>query len=570
MQSSDLPSSPGVPAPAPGRPAWHLPVVILGVVAVLVAGGGLAVMASPLGDSIRAMLGQSANSSVKLMPMETPLFIRLSPTGQQLKNVEALRARLDAIPEIKQALGQVDTSLAREQEITWATDIQPWLGPEIAIALTDARAMTAGRGAAPPMLALVATRDRPRSDAFLAKMRAAQEKRGGTMAEKQHGGVTYWAAAGGDTFFTTVGGFVVLATTEQGLRGTIDLAQGKGGKTLADSPTYQEVLASLPASRLGDAYVNIAPLMAEAGKLAPVQLTPDQQRQLEAVRALSLALRVETNGVALDTLALYDPSKLDAKQQALLKQGASPMKVVGALSDQTVFMLTLRDLKGIWQSVRAQMSAEPSFTQGIKQVEAATGLSLDEDIFGWMTGEVALAMTRDTVGFMGDARMPFGGMLLIEAKDRALIEAKMAKIEAVLGTQGLTLSGAKVKGVDFKMTPQEMGGLSAGYGFVGDFLVVGLSRTSLGAAVDASKASLANAATFKAVNETLPKEKTAMIYLDTAALVTMAGSLPPRGDMAEFRRAAPYLRPVKGIGVSSEPLAANNTQRSHLFILVGD
>mgnify|MGYP000061766177 CR=1 FL=1 len=59
------------------------------------------------------------------MPAEAVLLVHLAPTGAQLKNAEALRARFEAVPEIKKAIAEAEGGIAKEQNITWAADIQP-------------------------------------------------------------------------------------------------------------------------------------------------------------------------------------------------------------------------------------------------------------------------------------------------------------------------------------------------------------------------------------------------------------------------------------------------------------
>jgi hypothetical protein len=549
-----------MPPPAAHRPSL-LTLVLIGAGLALVAGAA-GVLASPLGDSLWALLGRPANAALTLLPLDTPAYIRLTPTGPQLKHAEALKARFQAVPELKSAWTQAERSLAREQNVSWEADILPWLGPEIVVALPSAKGLGQARGA-PELLLVAATRDSARSDAFIKKVRESQERRGDTFSAKQHNGVAY-LTDGKDTSIATVNNFVVFATTETLLQRTIDLATGKGGQSLADHPTYQEVIKSLPADRLGDVYIDLLPFVNELGSQRDTGLSARQREALLSMRALALALRLEPDGLAIDTVTLYDPGKMSAEQQALAKQGANPLKVVGALPDETLAFLALRDLRAVWQ---VAAPARGSFAGGIEAVNRATGLNVDEDVFGWLTGEVGLALIEDTAGFGGNVQLPVGGLLLIEAADRRLVEAKLAKLRAALERQGLRFSAQSIGGVEMHVLTGGRGMPSIGYGFAGDFLVIGTSPNALEQAVQSKTASVAGASAYQGVSAALPKERVAMLYADVARLAPLVSRLGGGSD-DEARLALAGLRPVKAIGLASEPMGANNVQRGRLFISI--
>ena len=422
-----------------------MPTIIVGAVLAVVVGGGDRGDGQPAWQLDLGAAGPFLDA-IRLMPLDTPAFVHLAPTGNQLKNAEALKARFMAVPEVKEAVAKVDRSLLNEQGIDWEVDFQPWLGPEIAVALTSLSGMSQG-GGTPDAVIFMATRDPAKSDVFIKKVRDAWAKQG-AVSEKQYNGVKY--LAGDDAAIATVGGFVVVATTESALSKTIDMAQGKGGKSLADNPTYQELAKSLPTDRLGDAYVDLQPFIAEMGK-ARITLDAKQREALMAMRAVSLILRVEPNGVAFDSVALYDPTKMSADQQAALKQGANPLKIVGVMPEKTAAFLALRDLKTTWKVASTQLAGDASFAGAVESFKKSTGLSLDDDIFGWMTGEAGLALIEDKAGFAGNDEMPVGGLLYVEATDRKLVEEKLGKLRASLEKGGLRFSAQQVNGVEMQV-----------------------------------------------------------------------------------------------------------------------
>jgi hypothetical protein len=301
---------------------------------------------------------------------------------------------------------------------------------------------------------------------------------------------------------------------------------------------------------------------------ARITLDAKQREALMAMRAVSLILRVEPNGVAFDSVALYDPTKMSADQQAALKQGANPLKLVGALPEKTVAFLALRDLKTTWKVASAQLASDASFAGGVESFKKSTGLSLDDDIFGWMTGEAGLALIEDKGGFAGNAEMPVGGLLYVEATDRKLVEEKLGKLRASLEKSGLRFSAQQINGVEMQVLGGMPGVPDVGYGFVGDFLVIGTSKEAFGQAVAGKSAPVANAPTYKGVSAALPKERTSLFYADMTRLTTLADRLGGGLGDDEVRAALAALKPVQAIALSGEPAAANNTVRSQLFLFI--
>ena len=575
MDTSPLPPDLPTPVPpAPARPAWMLPAAISAAVVLVLLGAGIIVMRSPLGDTIQALFGRSATSSTRLLPADTALVIHLAPTGPQLKNAEALRARFMTVPEVRTAWEKLERDGAGAGAgslgaISWGEDIQSWLGPEITLALPNPKALGSSGGTAEVLVA-AATRDRGKSDAFVKKFWAQEEKAGKTFTEKQYGGVSY-LAGGHDTFVGTIDNFVVFASTERSLHTTIDLAQGKGGQSLAQAPLYVDTMKALPTNRIGDVYITLAPFMEAGMRDARIQPGAAQQQALGALQATALALRAEPNGIGIDMVTHYDPSRLDDKERAFLRGGdASALRVLNTLPDKTVVAWSMRDLKTFWEAATAGLRNDASFTKGLGDIQRASGLDLDRDIFAWMTGEVALGLVEDRDGFAGNRNMPVGGVLLIEATDRAKAEAMMAKLSVLLAQQGMGLTAGRVGGQEMQVMAPTRGLPSAGYGFVGNYLAIGTSTAVLGQTAESAQASLATNATYKEMDGALSKNRTSLFYLDLRAIMKTATAMSAADDVTGLREAEPYLRPIKALALGGEPLGTDNTLRAQLFVLIGD
>lgn len=554
---------------------------VLGLLAIVLGGGGVAVMSSPLANSVWAFLGRSSLQAIKLVPAEAPVVLHLAPTLGQLKNLETIKTRFETVPEFKKAFEQFERSIGSEENLNVKDDILSWLGPEIVLALHDGEGLKQSNKqnkTLTPSLALVmATRDRAKSDAFIEKIKAGTAKNKQPLTQQHYGGQTILTNSK-DVWLTNLKDFVVFASTEKSLQRTIDLAEGKGGRTLLDLPAYQEIVRALPAERFGDLYIDWSVMVDQVDGLGSIGLDPKQREMIRALRAMGVALRFEENGIMIEAATLYDPARLAPEQQVILKQNGTTFRAIETLPAKTSSLIALQDLRSYWNMVTAPYRLDQSFVKGLESFNKSTGLDLEADLLSWMTGEIALAVIEDRPGYpMGGQSIPVGSLFMIETTERAVVETKLKRIREVIEKQGLRAVTKTVNGVEFiqfvvprtgstnRQLPEQPAG---GYGFVGNYLVIATTPEGFAQVVDAKTASLKGMPHYQAVDQLLTKDRQVLMYVDLAATLALVDALGQGGNDTEIARGLAMMRPIKAIALSSEAMNQAGISRSRMVVLI--
>jgi hypothetical protein len=209
----------------------------------------------------------------------------------------------------------------------------------------------------------------------------------------------------------------------------------------------------------------------------------------------------------------------------------------------------------------------------IEGIEQDWGIDFEEDVFSWMTGEIAGA----ALPYWGEG--PLGGpavLLLLEMGNQTLAEAKMA------GIVNAMLDELHESGLAADTYATEIGGLPAtmmrwedspgsglktkqGHLFLDDFLVVGSSEQALGAAVNAyqnSASSLAQSAEFPRMLSNLPTDKTGLLDVNGSqatdfVLATIVTDMA--GKEVYHEKLAALVEPVQSAGFSYRIVEEDST-----------
>jgi hypothetical protein len=109
-----------------------------------------------------------------------------------------------------------------------------------------------------------------------------------------------------------------------------------------------------------------------------------------------------------------------------------------------------------------------------------------------------------------------------------------------------------------------------GFGYVGDFLVVGAPVATLGQAAEVGAGALPATPRFRALRAALPSQVRDLAYLDVNAARRIAGALAAsQGQGDNYRRQVePWLRPYAAVGGASAVTTPDGAARSRLFVLL--
>jgi hypothetical protein len=525
---------------------------------------------------VLAMLGLAGKAqAATLAPANAPFFMAMELDLQQAPNFTKVWSIYDKSAQARASMDDFRKQFRDSTGCDFDADVAPWWGPDAAIFLTDASNLNpapTARGATPPspnFVAAIGTRDQAKAAAALQKCTlkdpaTSQETYKNTQVKIYKSGA---ASA-------IVANYVLLASTTTAMHAALDASSAGGAATLAQNAKFKDALARLPANRAGTIYADMVPLM-KAYTQAQVGIQPQALTQLEAYQTMGGSVAFAENGMRLDVTMTFDPAKLPACTKQLLQQPPNANQALKAAPANAYLFVAGSNVKGAWECGLTQMDAatKKQMQDMTDMLKKQMGVDLDADVFSWLIGEIAFVVTPAQPLSKG---MPGVGILaLVEAKDPNLVNSKMVKITGSLGGQGLTFKDQNVKGVPMKVAslgmPGAPGAPSIGYGMIGNFLVIGGPLDALESAVDAPKNPLANDATFRAVQATLPAKNSGYYYVNVAGIEKAVVEMLSGRDLANYQEdVQPWLKPVKAIGLAAESGKTDVTGATLFVYIRGD
>ncbi|WP_081972769.1 DUF3352 domain-containing protein [Leptolyngbya sp. KIOST-1] len=239
------------------------------------------------------------------------------------------------------------------------------------------------------------------------------------------------------------------AAIEQYLR----LRQAGEAATLATSREFQRTLVNRERSQaLVAVYGNALELLnyelSPAGLPQlplPLPLPPAPQLDadtLQTLRSLNFGGTLEAlvyplaTGMQFRGRYYYDTMPFNFGLTPTAANADSPLTRLPA---STLLLMSGRDLAGFWRGLRNVLENASDFTrEGLATARSffglATGLELDQDVFGWMDGEVAIAAFPT----QGGPLRYVGLGLLLQTSDRPTAERTLAALDDLVSSFGLS------------------------------------------------------------------------------------------------------------------------------------
>jgi hypothetical protein len=485
----------------------------------LAAAGALALLALIAGVVVAATGGGSGppitDRAATLVPSDALVYVHVS-TDTDRSAVKDAQKLGDGFPSYERLRDQVLSRLAV------SGDVRPWLGDEMALALTPGSNGQAGS------LVLLAVGDQAKAKAFLAE--GARKSGPG----KEYKGITLDRY--GAVYATMIGDFVALGQAET-LEQAIDLHQGKGSALSAD-PTYQATTGGLPGDRVADAYATsdgLGRLLVPAGGalgIAGILFDrPGLKGVAASLAATSPGAEVVVRSVVPDRQAQqFTPSLLDAvPKDAMAYYGT----------------------RGLDQNITRLLSAAgtQSLADLLKQVTSALGTSgvqaVRKDLLDLLTNESAVALLPN---------VPAPIALIIARAQNA--DATRAALGRLTQTLPKVLKGAKVTSAD-GVTTIKSSQAEFDLAVIDDKLVASTSMKGIDAARDPS-GGIADNDHFKATVKNTTAPVTSVLFLDFSQLLTLAEQTG-LNDSRSYLAVKNDLRKLQAVGVSSTGAGEDTT-----------
>ncbi len=475
--------------------------------------------------------GSSSSGSedpASLAPADSPLFVEASvrPEGELKANIESLSKTLTGISDPGSLLvEQLDSSIAQSgQNISYETDIQPWLGEKAGIFFERYDGQNfSGVGF------VVETTNSSEASDFVDKIAQTSSS---PVTQNSYNGVDYITQSGDGTSVGVVGDFLVLAEDQKTFEAAVDTSEGD---SLADDGKYKDALSAAPAGSFADIYVNIGDLINSAGAQVDQQVL-DFYNSLGVDFSNSTALAsivpgsdqieidVSTNaGGGVDSAGLTDfVGSFPADSWVAL---ASP-----DVGEQVKKVIDGFDENGIPGSVPPGKFKSTFSKQGI-----------DLDKIAESIGDIGLFVE-------GTTKSSLAGALVIQTTDSQAASEAVSKLTDLV-KQSSTAGFKQIPGGFSMSNPQQLGSQPVEIVAKGDRVVVGYGDAATQQALSGSGATLDGTSAFDAATKALG-DTPLTGFLDIQSVLKLLESMGASSD-SSYQQIRPFLGKLDFAAVGS-------------------
>ncbi|TAF08346.1 MAG: DUF3352 domain-containing protein [Nostocales cyanobacterium] len=535
--------------------------------AIVVAGGITAYLyfKAPLGDSSTAM------GSAKVVPANALMATYINTDPQAWNKLQQF-GTAPAQELIAKSLENVNKQLFSDSNISYKTDIKPWVGG-VMIAVLPPKSTTPNQSTPPTpaqqepnILLVVGIKDKLNALNFANKLKAQKNQQ---IQESDYKGQKIITSKNKDrsTYAVVLNNtYILLAPEKQAVEKAIDTYKGEpsfaskqgASSILAKGVDVQNSLAQIYVPDYANMTQQLTALNSQARPLPPQAL-----EQLKQVKSLVAAIGVDDAGLRLKTVVNLDP------QLSKFQYQTTAAKIVGQLPSDTIALVTGQNIKRSWETFLDQSKDYPEIKQGVEQTRGQlkqfVNLDLDKDIFSWMDGEFALSAVKSSQSWL--ANVGFGGAMVFDTSDRKTAEATFTKLNEIAKKQSLNITQRTIGGKNITEWQIPQQGAFIAHGWLDqDTVFLAIGGPVAEALIDNKGKTLDNTETFKAVTGSLQKPNGGYFYLDmenTSSLITRfatAGQpLPPD--------ASAILGSIRGLGVTVNSPDKSTTQMEMLLAL---
>lgn len=482
--------------------------------------------------------------------------------------------------------------------VTLPDDIQPWIGAEVAFAIggiTDFTALRTLVSGIPDqellqqtnIALLFASRDDSQAQAFLDRQRSHRTSvKGQQFTRTVQKAIDVYEQRNAEAddpraAFALVDGYVVFANKASVITAIIN-RDNPVRVTLSSTARFQKWRTNMPQNALGAIYVDgrlisipVLQALDESLPELPAETATQVRSQLEnmqALEALGLSVVPVGTNMQLDMIAAINLAALNKTGQRLRESADTSVtpRRLEQISDNALALATFTISPFFREQFLAGFQALPGGAERIAALEMQYGINLERDILNWFVGDASLVVLPGEQ--LGDITFPATAYFALQPADRAAAETSMDKIAAafapVIGAVEQETTGTTSWQV---IQEPSSGQLVAGYGFVGDDLVLAFGSKALTAASQGHLSPITADAQFQTVTRNLPEPNRGLLYFKTPGVMS-ALDLSGREDTpSETGQVGTPLHTVQSIGIAGEPgISAEGVLRTRVFLSMQD
>ncbi|XGB43517.1 MAG: DUF3352 domain-containing protein [Nodosilinea sp. LVE1205-7] len=451
--------------------------------------------------------------------------------------------------QLEQVIGPWRDRLFPRAGLQLATDLKPWLGSDITLALVPGQRANPGEdsGMAANLIAVLPLQDG-----------AAAQKRLGSLLEpaKQIKDNPYRGVTIEQTKVDQTSGlyvavldqkFLLASPQPDPLKQAIDTF--KGGQSLADRPGLTPAFNQLPASHaLMRFYLDVPAAITTLSHQVDPPLSADRLAPLQAPRSLAGVISLKNKQLHLQAISWID------RQAPGFNPDNQASQMPQRLPASTLLMVSSGNFQQFWDDFKGgrQLSALFPFRPEdlTTALQASTGLSLEQDFLPWMNGEFGLGILappdhRDQPSLPNPALV-----LMVKASDRDAATASFNRLNQVMANRyRFTVDTSQIGGTDVTRWTSPFDALTLAYGWLqGDVLFLSVGQGIADLVVPRPQRSLAQDWAFQATTRDAPRPNNGHFFINLENLAKVQNNLlmPPLPAEGLFSAAV-----IRSLGVTA-------------------
>lgn len=556
--------------------SFFLTLAAIVTVLLLVAVGSLSWILSQSPLSLLKQGGVTREPTAAVfVPRQAPVMVSLLVSPDRLEAFRQLAAFPGERRRSRQELKQVEKSLLANTGLDYQSEIRPWLGEEVTLAVTSLDFdRDPNNGVKPGYLLAVAAKDPELAREFL-QLSFSRSAIAGTsdLIFEQYKGVNLiykrsLTSASTNNFVasTVVGDFVLFANDIKVLRDAVNNVQ-VADLNLKHASAYAEALKTIVDPRIAIVYANLPAVSAWIAN-APVPETP------EVSQMLAMALSLQQRGLVAQT-ALIGVAGEDNQSPALTQ----PVGALAYVPANSMVTAAGTNLNRFWEQIETGLEAnsplQQVLVQGLDRIQEPLGINLPEDVFSWVSGEYSLALVPNPDDGEPDwvfiaERVPTtdidGGIEGLDSLAQAqgysvgnlpLLDTRVTawtklKTTSGRGTGALARLDAEVRGVHTQ---------------VGQYEIFTTSVEAMAQTLSGLENSLGNSEKFQQAIRALPTDNDGYFYFDWQASEPLIEQNFPLIRVVEFA-GKPLFKNLRSLTLSSQG-SNNGIRRATVFFNLG-
>ena len=512
----------------------------------------------------------------KLAPSDAVVYftVDLRPTPEHTEAIQPIIDRIKAKGLDQRFEQWLSTVQGPGTKITFKQDIEPWFGGQAAVSLSTL---------APPRASLlVSCRDKAKAAAFLEKVKQRIPSAGSWKSE-EYQEATIWSLPGMPLAIAVSSQAVVVTTSVDEAKGTIDRAKGKA-KGLADEAGYQKALGKMPPTAVFASYMvpegygrimqslmgMMGGMMMPGGgppmppmprgpgapPMPPMRLmgepmgmpgmpptTQQMEQGMKAITAFYARMEAMGSWLAVERAGLSGAAVTVFKPGKGWRLAVASGETLRRIPESAIAVVNLGSPKGIWDLERSLFQSLPlgpqqqSLDEILKQFRDLTGLDLERDLIGWMTGECTLAF----LGLRSD-QMPMA-VGIFQTGQPAQLKQAIQKIKALVSKKfGMALP--ERAGVTTIPVPASAGSIKPSFAVTKDALVIGTHPELVQGKT--ARRSILDKRSFRDTVGELPANNQGLFFVDLTEVWKTVDSAIGKGTGAkEWARSRPFAEAFK-------------------------